>query len=44
MSQSLDSTTRPHLIEGVETLLEGRALKVNQNEIWRGLGSGVRRG
>lgn len=37
MSQSLDLTTRRHLIEGVETLLRGRALQVDQNEIWLGL-------
>src|ERR1043166_940586 len=37
MSNTLDSTTRRYLIEGVETLLRGRALHVDQNEIWLGL-------
>ena len=37
MSQLLELTTQLHLIEGVERLLEGRALQVDQNEIWLGL-------
>ncbi len=37
MSQSLSPTTCDHLIQGVEILLRGRALQVDQNEIWLGL-------